>query len=1056
MTDEVKLGGVYIKYFAKTGAFDRANRRVISKLRRLQNEARKTKRSIRNIFLAGGATAFATGVALRPFAQYELQMAAVRAITSSTDAEFRALSKSSKDLGRTTRFTAAQVAMGQKYLAMAGYDTDKILKSIESTLQLSQIGMLDLGRAADIASNILTAFNIEADKTGLVVDVIARTVTRANTDVEQMGIGMSYVAPVAKGLGLTLQETAAAVGVLGNAGIQAARVGTGLRRTIGELASPSFALREVMAEVGLTIEDVSPRVNEFSKVLENLAESGMTTEQVLRGFGLIAAPSVIAMKDNVKAYKDLYDGILDSAGATKEMIDFYDRTVDSAFKRVISALQGMSIGFGELYSKDIQEGLDSIADGLNYLTDNMEKVVEIAISLGTELRTLAIALVAMWTGNKIIRVIGGIAALVIALKELRKVTLGVAAAQTLAGAAKGGWIGLGVGGAAFGLEAFTNDSEYDTAIKRRDFLKSRNAAINESLSSVAGPSNDGLLPFATDAGLQNTFGERTSQDALREELDANTKELNLLRLGLEGGKYSKTSQGVVSKILKDAFGGMMDAFKEATSSGQSSTVSDLLQNMQSGSYFGGLTGSLADPTSGKVGNLAEANEMLSEAIDNQFAVSRELEKQASDRLMQVEKTRKEFLKIKIIREAEKRLQRDIVGLTEVQARALEAQHADVVRNAEIHAEIIANDEKRIEAAIRFKEIMADQSSIGEDLLKNAKDQYNQISMTREAYLKMSLTQKVWYDYQRNSAGMDGEQRAALIDRRDREISKISEVVAEILRLEEMTNALRPKSGGGPSVDMTAIMERQKDIGQDILKSAKDRTMQLTLTRQKYLEQVLLAENMKMYQEGITDLTAEQAEMLRQVFEQMKLVIPELANESAGIEDFNNELERTQGMVLDIGNSIGNFAAQAVLNFNNIAEAARQMGQAILSALANRFIAQPIADAAAGAIGSVFNIPGMADGGHARGLTIVGERGPELVDFQKPGQVYSNERLREVMAGGRATDVNVNVTATRTWDALHGAVQSALSEATPAIIDAAYSVVQSDMGRPSAMRSTARL
>src|SRR5690606_19377117 len=108
----------------------------------------------------------------------------------------------------------------------------QILAGIEPTLLLASAGMLDLGEAADIATNVLSGMRMEVDQLQRVVDVMAATAASANTTVSQMGLALSYAAPAAADAGVRLEEVSAAIGFLGNAGIQGERAGTALRQML--------------------------------------------------------------------------------------------------------------------------------------------------------------------------------------------------------------------------------------------------------------------------------------------------------------------------------------------------------------------------------------------------------------------------------------------------------------------------------------------------------------------------------------------------------------------------------------------------------------------------------------------------------------------------------------------------------------------------------------------------------------------------------------------------------------------------------------------------------
>ena len=165
----------------------------------------------------------------------------------------------------------------------------------------------------------------------------------------------------------------------------------------------------------------------------------------------------------------------------------------------------------------------------------------------------------------------------------------------------------------------------------------------------------------------------------------------------------------------------------------------------------------------------------------------------------------------------------------------------------------------------------------------------------------------------------------------------------------------------------------------------------------------------------------------------------------------NEIERLNRQTADnIAAAFGEAAKSIILDFDNIGDAVKNLARTIINELANRIIAIPITNAISGAFGGFFpGIPGLQEGGRGSGLTLVGEAGPELVDFRRPGQVYSNERLRDAIVGeagsGRVV-VNQHFTI-NSADA--GAVERSIFDTLPTIVDAVKGAVNTDARRPSA-------
>src|SRR5699024_10293652 len=130
--------------------------------------------------------------ALKVGLDFEEGMSKVQAISGATGSELEELEAQAREMGATTRFSATDAASGMEYLAMAGFDTQEIMDTMPGLLDLAASSGMELGRAADIASNILSGFNYEADDAGRVADVLAKGAATANTDVEQLGGAMEY------------------------------------------------------------------------------------------------------------------------------------------------------------------------------------------------------------------------------------------------------------------------------------------------------------------------------------------------------------------------------------------------------------------------------------------------------------------------------------------------------------------------------------------------------------------------------------------------------------------------------------------------------------------------------------------------------------------------------------------------------------------------------------------------------------------------------------------------------------------------------------------------
>ena len=211
-----------------------------------------------------GVAAAAAGVAItaafavksvKAFIEFEDQIIRTKAILGDRGlgGEAERLEANIREIGRTTRFTAGQVAEAAQQFALAGISVSEMVddKALEGLVQLSIAAGTDVKTAAGIAIASVKGFRLEMSDMGRVNDVLVKTFTSTNTTIETLGESLKMAAPTAAAAGLSIEEVSAAVGALGNAGIQGTMAGTGLRMAINKLLRPSADARKAMAKLSL-------------------------------------------------------------------------------------------------------------------------------------------------------------------------------------------------------------------------------------------------------------------------------------------------------------------------------------------------------------------------------------------------------------------------------------------------------------------------------------------------------------------------------------------------------------------------------------------------------------------------------------------------------------------------------------------------------------------------------------------------------------------------------------------------------------------------------------
>ncbi|MFJ6019778.1 phage tail tape measure protein [Nocardiopsis alba] len=289
------------------------------------------------------------GVAvLKTAGDFESSMNNVRAVTGAAGKDFDDLSELAREMGSTTQFSASEAAGAMEFLGMAGLDTNEIMEALPGTLNLAAAGGLELADAADISTNILSGMNMEVEELGHLNDVLADAARSANTDVQQLGMGMKQVAPVASGFGFELEETTAALGFLADAGIQGEQGGTLLRSAMSQLINPTKQAGEMLDSLGVKATDADGSARPLADIMRDFESAGADASDMMQIFGTEAGPAMISLLNRGgDELEDFATQLENSAGTAEEMADIKMEGLNGALKTLASAAEGVVLAIAD-------------------------------------------------------------------------------------------------------------------------------------------------------------------------------------------------------------------------------------------------------------------------------------------------------------------------------------------------------------------------------------------------------------------------------------------------------------------------------------------------------------------------------------------------------------------------------------------------------------------------------------------------------------------------------------------------------------------------------------
>lgn len=273
---------------------------------------------------AFAGVSFGVADTINTFKDFEQGMANVKAISGATGEEFDELTATAKKLGETTMFSAAQAAEAMENLAMAGWKSKDIVAGMPGLLDLAAAGSVDLATAADVTSSALAQFNMDASESTRVADVLAATATNSKTDIAGLGESLKMAGTQAGALGYSIEDTALALGLMGNAGVDASSAGTALRSTLarmskqeGMTAEESNAMAQAMKKVGVSLTDSQGRSKSLMTVMKELRAGfqGMTeTEKAATAANLAGMYAQSGLLAIVNASDEKFNELADAIG----------------------------------------------------------------------------------------------------------------------------------------------------------------------------------------------------------------------------------------------------------------------------------------------------------------------------------------------------------------------------------------------------------------------------------------------------------------------------------------------------------------------------------------------------------------------------------------------------------------------------------------------------------------------------------------------------------------------------------------------------------------------
>lgn len=307
---------------------------------------------------------------------FEQSMSEVEAVSGASGDALTQMETKAKELGSTTKFTAAEVADGFKYMALAGWDTADSLTAIDSVINLAAASGMDLGRASDMVTDYLAAFGLEAEDSAKMVDELVYAQSHSNTSTEQLGEAFGNAAANMNAAGQSMETTIAVLEAMANQGTRGSEAGTALSAVMRDITQ---RMDEGTISIGNTSLAVMDSEGNFRSLTDILAD----VEAATKGMGSAERASALqktftarsikavnqVLNEGTDAVKSYQKALEESDGAAQKTADTMMDNFSGSVTKAKSAMEGLGVAVFDLISGPASSIVDVFTDATAALTD---------------------------------------------------------------------------------------------------------------------------------------------------------------------------------------------------------------------------------------------------------------------------------------------------------------------------------------------------------------------------------------------------------------------------------------------------------------------------------------------------------------------------------------------------------------------------------------------------------------------------------------------------------------------------------------------------------------
>nr|DAT07761.1 MAG TPA: minor tail protein [Caudoviricetes sp.] len=413
-----------------TANFDKAAadiQRENAKLAAMENQLRGVEKALKDVgrenswagkmdklgdtFKRGGEKLRAMGDAMKPVStvltagfalstkkaiDFESQMNTTKSLLADTIPTADELNSTTQKLGESSKGWAKQYGIstssineGMQEIIKKGFDANQTIAAMPAILDAAKASGDDFNVVMNASTNILRQFGLEAKDTNRVTDSLTYVANKTSAGFSDMGLAMEYIGPVAHSLGMSIEETSAAIGLLSDNGIAGEKAGTALRGALSKLLKPSKSNAAAMKELGFTVEEFQSGALKLPDIIDRIKEStkGWTDAEkssaIARAFGVEAQTGMNALiNQGGDALRKLTKETENARGYTKKLADELSKSSKNGVEQFKSSLEVLQINIGQKLLPLLTPLLEKANEFIEWLDKAPESTQKLVLGFG--------------------------------------------------------------------------------------------------------------------------------------------------------------------------------------------------------------------------------------------------------------------------------------------------------------------------------------------------------------------------------------------------------------------------------------------------------------------------------------------------------------------------------------------------------------------------------------------------------------------------------------------------------------------------------------------------